>query len=557
MQSRDATEVRVSDKPRRRVGAVRRGVAQAERLGSAKLIAAMEDQPSLRGEEHRERQTGQTRARPDVLVRGELELVPEREAIVDRQVVERLVRLAGKAVVGVGRHRRVAKVAQVGRNPRLHPRQSPWLALHKSARRHAPGKRVARRVAEGRQTRLDRHVGLGRRLMRRQVAEIPGLAVQQKVVAHRPPHLANRLRIDELHQVEAQPIDAIFLREVAGRVGNQLARHPAPRLQRRPGASRPGRHPVLVEPQVAAGRRVLEEPRVVDMVVDDIEHHTDARAVQRQHQLLQLANARVRVRGTRGQPAVRAEVIVRVVAPVVGARRPLPIRQGALALVPRIKGLHRHQLHMGDAERLQVGERFLADKAAKGAAQLRQHPRLRVDGEVAHVHLVADEIDLARQRPKAAIPALAQVGKIVLAESMRVSLARINDGALADGVSAAGRKGGHRLGIGVERPLASAIGRDAILIEAALQRGHADRRRHLRLQSDRPHAAFPAHELKPANLAILFLRRIEAQLDPRGRRRPELERDRAIPRQHRAQIVAVIKKLGVEQMPGNARRHPR
>jgi hypothetical protein len=131
-------------------------------------------------------------------------------------------------------------------------------------------------------------------------------------------------------------------------------------------------------PEVVALRRV---------VVDDVEDHLDAGAVQRLHHPLELAHLVARRRVER----VRREVADRRVAPVV--RQPAA---GEEALVDDV--VHRQQLDRRHAERLEIRDRVLAGETAVGPAQILAHtgPKLR---EALDVELVDDRLLPRRPRP--------------------------------------------------------------------------------------------------------------------------------------------------------------
>ena len=119
------------------------------------------------------------------------------------------------------------------------------------------------------------------------------------------------------------------------------------------GRARPVRHQIVgavVDPLVAVDRaRVIALARVV---VDDVEDHLDIRLVQRLDHVAKLVVLRLD-RVVAEIAMVGGEEVQRHVAPVVA--------------VGRVVLEHRHQLHHGDAQVLQV--RDFLDQARKRSAR--------------------------------------------------------------------------------------------------------------------------------------------------------------------------------------------
>ena len=103
------------------------------------------------------------------------------------------------------------------------------------------------------------------------------------------------------------------------------------------------------------------------VVVDDVEDHLDARAVQRLDHPLELAHL-LAARAAGRVQRVRGEVADRAVAPVV--RQPALVQE---ALVGDV--VDRQQLDRGDAQALEVAERLVGGQAGVGAAQVLAHRR--------------------------------------------------------------------------------------------------------------------------------------------------------------------------------------
>ena len=120
--------------------------------------------------------------------------------------------------------------------------------------------------------------------------------------------------------------------------------------------------------QAAIGQRGPHLVALRRVVVDDVEDHLDAVAVQLAHHALELAQALRRV--LRGAVArLRRHEVDRVVAPVV--------HQPQLGEAVRIDvGLHRQQLDRRHAQPLEVVDRAGLGEALVGAAQVLRHLRL-------------------------------------------------------------------------------------------------------------------------------------------------------------------------------------
>ena len=180
-------------------------------------------------------------------------------------------------------------------------------------------------------------------------------------------------------EVEAEAVDVALVRPVAQRVHDQPQHARMHRVER---VARAGE--VHVVPRLVGHQPVVR--RVVDpleaehraevvalggVVVDDVEDHLDAGAVQRLHHALELAHLLAAASG-RGVERVRREVADRRVAPVV--REPAVVEE---ALVGDV--VDRQQLDRGHAEALQVLDRRLGREAARTC---RGDPRARSGGGI-------------------------------------------------------------------------------------------------------------------------------------------------------------------------------
>ena len=158
---------------------------------------------------------------------------------------------------------------------------------------------------------------------------------------------------------------------------------------------------IVVVGEGALEVRVID---VVSVVVHHVEHHVDARLVQRLHHLLELAYAAEGVGGVGAVGAFGHVVVHGVVAPVV-------LWLVELRLVHRPEVVRRQDMHGVDAQLLQVadgprlGEReILSGMLGIGAC----------DGEVAVVHLIHHPVGKA-----------GGVGATVVYPSLGVAVAQV------------------------------------------------------------------------------------------------------------------------------------
>ena len=157
------------------------------------------------------------------------------------------------------------------------------------------------------------------------------------------------------------------------------------------------------------------------VVVDHVEDHLDAGAVERLHHLLELVHLLAEVPAGR-VARVGAEEADRVVAPVVGEAA-----VGLVLLGHRV--MDGQQLHRGHAQLGEVTDRRGRGEPRVGAAQLRGHLGME-PGEALDVHLVDDGARPAGQRRPVAFPveggidhhALGQVGGAVAVVGLDVTL---------------------------------------------------------------------------------------------------------------------------------------
>ena len=161
------------------------------------------------------------------------------------------------------------------------------------------------------------------------------------------------------------------------------------------------------------GQHRAEVVALGGVVVDDVEDHLDARAVQRLDHALELAHLLAVLAGG-GVAGVRGEEADRRVAPVVGE----PALEQERLVDDVVDG---QQLDRGDAEVAQVGERRLGGEAGVGAAQLLAHLGVQAR-EAAHVRLVDHRLVQRRVRAAVALPVEARVDDHRLRDGVDVVL---------------------------------------------------------------------------------------------------------------------------------------
>ena len=312
-----------------------------------------------------------------------------------------------------------------------------------------------------------------------------------------------------------------------------------------------GREPVVrlvVEALERQGRAEVVAFRGV--VVDDVEDHLDARAVQRADHVLALGDRRAD-RAPRRVLVVRREEADRVVAPVV----PQPALEQR-AVVDEL--VDREELDRGDAEPLQVLDRGVVREPEVRAAQGRRDVRM-ARGEAAHVDLVEHGV-----RPRDAQP------PVVAPVEPRIVDHAAQHRRCAVGVVAFG---GRVVAVAEDRlaPLERARDRARIRIEEELVRVAAQPARGIPRavhavpvvlsgadggKIGRPDVAGVAHQLDP----LLAPGREEAELDPVGDLREHGEVG-AMPVEGRTErIVAARRGLSHEDLvreQGSGRRRAR
>ena len=222
-------------------------------------------------------------------------------------------------------------------------------------------------------------------------------------------------------EVEAEAVDVALDHPVAQRVHDQAQDARVLGVERVAGArvvhvvARVVGHEPVVRLVVDAleGQHRAEVVALRGVVVDDVEDHLDARAVQRLDHALELAHLLAVLAGG-GVARVRGEEADRRVAPVVG--------EPALEQERLVDDVvDRQQLDGGDAEVAQVVERRLGGEAGVGAAQLLAHLGVQ-HREAADVRLVDHRLVQRRVRPAVALPVEARVDHDRLRDGVDVVL---------------------------------------------------------------------------------------------------------------------------------------
>ena len=157
-------------------------------------------------------------------------------------------------------------------------------------------------------------------------------------------------------------------------------------------------------------------PEVVALggvVVDHVEDHLDAGAVQRLDHALELAHLLPALAGRR-VAGVRREEADRRVAPVVG--QALRVEEVLVGDV-----MHREQLDRGDAELLEVRDRVVGGEAGVGPAQVLAHAGA-LHREALDVGLVDHRLVPRGAQPAVALPVEARVDDDALRDRVGVVL---------------------------------------------------------------------------------------------------------------------------------------
>jgi hypothetical protein len=176
------------------------------------------------------------------------------------------------------------------------------------------------------------------------------------------------------------------------------------------------------------------------VVVDHVEDHLDAGAVQRLDHVAEFVEHLQRRAARHGVAGVRGEEGQRRVAPVIAASG-----RGVLG----VEGEHRHQLDGGDAQLLQVGD--LVDQAPEAAAPFVRHAAALVHGEAAHVQFVDDGL---REGPVQRPVALPVVAAVVGHHHRAQRLCQVAAPRLARRFARVGGRLRDGAGVGVEQQLA-------------------------------------------------------------------------------------------------------
>ena len=224
-------------------------------------------------------------------------------------------------------------------------------------------------------------------------------------------YLVHRFDVVNAHEVEAEAVDMILLNPILHALLYELA-HERLLARRLVAATRTVRILALRSLAVEVVGVGLLEVRAVDverMIVHHVEYDANASLVQRLHHLLELAYACCRRSGVGRVGAFGHVIVERIVSPVV-------LRHVGLRLIHGSVVERRQNVHGVHAETLQVLDSLRLCERKKLALVLQS--RREVDGEVAVVHLVDDEVArIVERRAHIAVPTL------------RVGVAQVDDGA--------------------------------------------------------------------------------------------------------------------------------
>ena len=343
--------------------------------------------------------------------------------------------------------------------------------------------------------------------------------------------------VDQAHKVESEAIHVVVLRPIGHRIDDVFAHHLTFGGRIVAAAGVVDQRTVGVIAEVVTRNRLVERVvrRIVDMVVHHIHDDADVVLMQFLDHLLHFGDTGARVGRIGGIRAFRHVVVLRIVAPVLRAIRVVAQVAG---LIDETIIVHRHDLHMADAQLLQVvkagGGAFLRLRAGFHDTQVLAllvcgNAGIRVDGEVANVHF-----------RDGGVSGLAE-GRHALAGGSHILLGQ-HHGTLAIG----DRGGGVRIGGGVDR----AIGESELV-------GVCGAGSEL-LHRGAPHAlVFAGHIDGLVDFGVRIGGLVDDELYLGGGRSPHLETGPSL-LEGSAQIVAIIgvclvEGVGTHQSAGDGR----
>ena len=242
--------------------------------------------------------------------------------------------------------------------------------------------------------------------------------------------------IDQARQIETEAVDVVLLHPVHDGVHDQVPGHGTLGGEVVAHAGAVGPVALTVETGVVVGHDLVAAvvAAVEGVVVDHVHDHVDAIGVEALDHLLELGDTGGAVEGIGGVAALGDIEVLRIVAPGVLC----PVVQ--MVLIHGIEVEGRHELHMGDAQLLQVlqtGGVAVVVGALLGQAQILAlpcvlHAGAGIDGHLTDVQLIDDGIGVGH----------VLVGADVVAPAGRIGGIHIHD-------HTAVAIGTHALGIGV------------------------------------------------------------------------------------------------------------
>ena len=371
------------------LGVLAPGVVVAA-LRAAELVAAEQHRRAVRQEQRRQEVADLAQPQRDDLgvVRRPLDAAVPRAVVVGAVAV---VLAVGLVVLGVVRDHVAQREAVVGgdevdRGERVAPAVlvevgGPGQARGERVRPGLAAPEVAHRVAVDAVPLAPQHGEVADLVAAR--ADVPRLGDQLHLAEHgvlvdrveerRQPVDVVELAREGAREVEAEAVDVALDHPVAQRVHDHPQRARVDDVERVAGAGEVHVEALVVGDEAVVGLVVdplegQDRPEVVALrgvVVDHVEDHLDALAVQRLDHALELAHL-LAVAAGRRVLGVRAEEADRRVAPVVGEA--LLVQEGLVGDL-----VDRQQLHRGHAEVLEVGDRRLGGEPRVGAAQVLAH----------------------------------------------------------------------------------------------------------------------------------------------------------------------------------------
>ena len=204
-------------------------------------------------------------------------------------------------------------------------------------------------------------------------------------LVHLGTYLAHSLDVVDAHEVEAEPVNVIFVNPILDRLDHETPHQGLLRCRLVAAARTVGGRTVGLVAIVVAGIGALEIAafEIKRVVVHHIENHPYAGLVQGLHHLLELADAHGRRIGVGGIAALGHVVVERVIAPVVlGAFEMTLVHGGIIERGQYVNGIDVQLLQMSNGSGFGQGQK-LAFMLQSGGS---------INGEIAMMHLIDNKV---------------------------------------------------------------------------------------------------------------------------------------------------------------------